>query len=185
MAQPEHLLPIDQSMDALLVNRCEAVKAVLDELKQTAGDVIDPESELFTSPFHLWQDSRRLAALLQGQEEPTEEVDAVLYRGLRFGLQLAEMIYEKKPDQLQIGQYLDLVARSKDRIEEEVIDFFDARPELAFLLEEREGDIDPSGRYYHHVQTGLGVALLLIERQRGQEHQDGTIAYMEATFGDS
>jgi len=170
MSGMENMLPRENQFDASLAEVREPLVDGILEIKEKIKDVIDVDKEFSRPYLELWNLSGNLAKLLKGDGEDERDVHNVVYRGMSFGLQVVDGIRSVPMETLSL-KYITEIFNTTDasaKLQKDVNEYVDSRPNLASLLYVFLPDIDSTYNYHQHVKTSAGLILMLCEREQAE-----------------
>ena len=171
MSKMENFLPDEYQFEKTVADMYEPLVESLSECVDE-GDVIDSQAEFAREYTELWELSQTVTELLKSDSESFEEVQAVTYRGLSFGLQVVNDIISG-PINKHLAKYVqkELLAGGDtmaEHLQSDVQQYLAERPAIDALIAAFMPEIDRASLSNHHAETAAGLMFMLCEREQAE-----------------
>lgn len=176
MSGIENALPPARQFETNAEALREPLTDELHEIILKYDDVINPnvEFEKSTQLHWYWTLSGLLALALKSETEDVTTTQGAVYRGMFFGLQLAENVQTKPVEHFSLSYLLEIedVEALGEVIANDVNEYLGERPHLSALISEYMPEICDEEYMLsdHHAEIGAGFALMLMERQQAEAY---------------
>lgn len=170
--QSEKFLPQDYQFEEIVRFCGVEVRDWIEGIQDEWLDVIDPQTELdrnFRSLYALAASLGR-EILKDTDNDDSEALINALYRGMVFGLQVADKLQVRTVPALSVHDYLKGCQDGDicNYIIRTINEYLGARPEIDSLIYSYAAELDASEKLGHIVEMGAGMMLLLSERTYGE-----------------
>lgn len=162
----ENSLPPDLQFNVTLQDVREPLVDYLTD--QSRGDVLDGAVEFERDAAMLWGLSAMIGDHLRSPNEPTEAVQAAVYRAACFALQVVQEIKSGPIDSISLEYFADTI--TGDMMRQDTQAYLAHRQYIDSLLGTFMPEIDPSYEYPHHVETAAGLMFMLCEQRLGAQY---------------
>lgn len=171
----ENLLPVDEQFDSILddLDLKELIISRFAEYQGEVGDILDIDVEFSVDTLGLFKFSRLLASVPRGGTDDFSGRMRSTYRGLVFGLQLANELKSEKFNSIPTGSIFESLPRRDGMATDEAIayvvrDYLSSRPAINGFLQVFSRIVN-KGDYPELTKEASILMLMLVERQLGMQ----------------
>lgn len=175
-SKAEKLLPADYQFEEVTKLCGDVINLWLEGVKREWSDVINPGTELERDFRLFFTLAITFAAGILGDEwdeyEDKSLVVNSIYRGMIFGVQLADMMEVCPVQCLEIGKFLEEGESMEfsQYLIDSVGEYLSERPAIDGLVGRYMPELDETNRCNHYVEIGAGLMLLLSECAYGENY---------------
>lgn len=174
MGFPEDELPNELQFNTVLSTEIsDALRDELAELQSVNGDIISVEAEFSRDVLVLDALSRIIAESAAGVNEDASQVSSAIYRGMCFGLQVADNVKSLRVKYVALAEFLGELVKGGSLVDQLAIvtnGYAADRSRVDALIAEFLPELEQGNQVPHHVETGAFVMLMLAERSMADEY---------------